>query len=69
MKILPKEQLLELHHPRWSGTSTWMGFGLAFCLVEVLLLLTLLSGPEGFWGFALIGRLCCSSGPRDARRT
>lgn len=54
MKTLSREQLLELHQPHWSGTWTWMGFAIAFSVVEGLLLLTLLFGPGGAAGVALV---------------
>jgi fatty acid desaturase len=48
MKSLPKQQIRELHEPRWSGMWTWMAFGKGFCVLEGLLLVLLWQGPEGW---------------------
>jgi fatty acid desaturase len=52
-----KARLIELHQLRWSGTWTWMGFGVAFLLVEGLLLATLLGGADGPWQAAAVAGL------------
>jgi fatty acid desaturase len=57
MESLSKERLRELHRPRWSGTWAWMGFGVAFVLLEGALLALLLVGPPGVWGWAAGGVL------------